>query len=203
LSALRRRLTGITVTAACDVDNPLTGPAGAAAVYGPQKGASPSEVSILDRALVRWADLVAAATGEDRRNEPGAGAAGGVGFASSALLLADLTAGIDLLLEVVGFVDRIAGADLVVTGEGAIDGQTMRGKAPAGVLRAARKAGISVVAVCGQNHVDPAVLRSAGFDGAYALTDLEPDLAKCFDNGRDLLGCLGEQIARSHLPKAT
>ncbi|HET8602688.1 MAG TPA: glycerate kinase [Marmoricola sp.] len=197
------RLDGVRFTVACDVDNPLTGPSGAAAVYGPQKGASPEQVGELDAALERWAAVVAAATGADHRDAPGAGAAGGVGFAAIALLGAELRPGIDLVLELTGFHDRLAHADLVVTGEGALDTQTLHGKAPAGVADAARAAGVPVVAVCGRNTLPPALLRDAGITAAYALLDLEPDLGRCLTHGADLLRVLGAQIATEHLDHAT
>jgi glycerate 2-kinase len=200
LDPLRRRLAGVEVTVACDVDNPLTGPAGAAAVYGPQKGAAPAQVAELDRALGHWADVVAAATGSDVRAAAGAGAAGGVGFAAISLLGARLRPGIELVLDLVGFRERLPGADLLVTGEGALDAQTLRGKAPAGVAAAGRAAGVPVVAVCGQSRLTAAQLRAAGISAAYPLTDLEPDLQRCITGPAPLLERLGEQLAAEHLP---
>jgi glycerate 2-kinase len=197
LHGLRERMAGIEVVVACDVDNPLTGATGAAAVYGPQKGANPEQVKELDAALAGWADLVARETGQDLRDAPGAGAAGGVGFAALALLGAELRPGIELVLELVGFHEQLKGADLVITGEGALDEQTLHGKAVAGVAAAA--AGIPVVAVCGSNKLDPERLRSAGVVAAYALTDLEPDVRRCIAEPVPLLRRLGERIAVDHL----
>lgn len=202
LSGLPERTAGLRLTVACDVDNPLTGRDGAAAVYGPQKGADPAQVRALDAALGHFADVVADATGRDRRTVPGAGAAGGVGFAALALLGATLRPGIGLVLDLVGFADRLAGADLVVTGEGALDEQTLHGKAPAGVAAAARAAGVPVVAVCGRTTLDPGRLAAAGFRAAYALTDLEPDLQRCLTHGAPLLTRLAEQVAADHLQGA-
>jgi glycerate kinase len=199
LAGLRARLAGVSVVVACDVDNPLTGERGAAAVYGPQKGAGPEQVRILDEGLARWADVVAAATGADHRSVAGAGAAGGVGFAAVALLGATLRPGIDLVLGLTGFHEQLPGSDLVVTGEGALDEQTLHGKAPAGVAAAARAAGVPVVAVCGRNTLPAARLRGAGIAAAYALTDLEPDLRRCIRDGVGLLGRLGARIAGDHL----
>jgi glycerate kinase len=199
LAVLRRRLEGVEVVVACDVDNPLTGPRGAAAVYGPQKGADPRQVAELDAALTRWADLVAREIGRDLRDAPGAGAAGGVGFAALALLNAELRPGIELVLELVGFREQLAGADLVITGEGALDEQTLHGKAVAGVAAVARAAGIPVVAVCGINQLETEQLREVGVRAAYALTDLEPDVRKCIAEPRPLLERIGERIAREHL----
>ncbi len=127
-----------TVIVASDVDNPLLGPNGAAAVYGPQKGADPDDVALLDAALAHWADVLDAATGTALRDRPGAGAAGGVGYAALAALDAELKPGIELMLELVGFAEALPGARLVVTGEGSLDEQTLSGKAPAGVAAAAR-----------------------------------------------------------------
>ena len=195
LTALHRRLRGVEVVVACDVDNPLTGPAGAAATYGPQKGAGDAEVEQLDAALAHWADLVARTTGRDLRDVSGAGAAGGVGFAAVALLGAQLRSGIELVLELVDFERQVLGADLVVTGEGALDEQTLHGKAVAGVAAAARAAGVPVIAVCGTNRLEPAQLREAGIGAAYALTDLEPDVRRCIADPVPLLQQLGERIA--------
>ena len=194
-------LGGAEVVVACDVDNPLTGPTGAAAVYGPQKGAGPDDVVLLDRCLARLADAVADATGRDLRDEPGAGAAGGVGFAALAVLGAQLRPGIDLLLDLLGFDRLVAGADLVVVGEGSLDGQSLRGKAPVGVARRARAAGVgSVVAVCGRRDLDDAALQQAGIDAAHALTDLEPDPDRCMNEASPLLERLAQRIAAEHLP---
>lgn len=200
LTSLHAAMEDVEFVVACDVDNPLTGPFGAAAIYGPQKGAGPGQVLELDEALTHWADTVAAHTGSDLRDTPGAGAAGGVGFATLALLGAELRPGIDLVLDLVGFHEQLAGVDLVITGEGALDEQTLHGKAPAGVAHAATARGIPVVAVCGVNLLDAARLREAGISAAYALVDLEPDVARCISHGTPLLRSLGQQIAAEHLP---
>lgn len=199
LGGLAERLSGVRVTVACDVDNPLTGPRGAAAVYGPQKGATSGAVAFLDAALSRWADVVAVTTGRDSRDVPGAGAAGGVGFAALTLLGADLRPGIELVLELVGLRRSLAEADLVITGEGSLDEQTLHGKAPAGVAASARAASVPVVAVCGRTTLPPGELRAAGIRAAYALTDIEPDRVRCMTDGASLLEELGERIAAEHL----
>ncbi len=202
LGAVRSRLEGVTVTVASDVDNPLLGERGAAAVYGPQKGATPEQVAQLDAALAHWADVVDEATGRDDRRLPGSGAAGGVGFGAVAVLGASIRSGIDLLLGLVGFdaaLERLTPNDLVVTGEGSLDEQTLHGKAPAGVAAAAAARGIPVVAVCGRTTLDRERLRGAGIEAAYALTDIEPDRQRCFDEAASLLERLGEQLARERL----
>jgi glycerate kinase len=196
---LRDRLAGVQVVVACDVDNPLTGPRGAAAVYGPQKGADSGQVAQLDAELTDWADAVARETGRDLRDTPGAGAAGGVGFAALALLDAQLRPGIDLVLEMVRFSEQLQGADLVITGEGALDEQTLHGKAVAGIAAAAHTSRIPVVAVCGVNRLAADRLRGIGVSAAYALTDVEPDVGRCIAEPRPLLEVLGERIAAAHL----
>ncbi|SHN50253.1 glycerate kinase [Geodermatophilus obscurus] len=201
VSGVTAALGGAEVVVACDVDNPLTGASGAAAVYGPQKGADPDDVAYLDRCLTRLADAVGDATGQDLRDEPGAGAAGGVGFAALAVLGAQLRPGIDLLLDLLGFERLVAGADLVVVGEGSLDEQSLRGKAPVGVARRARAAGVPVVvAVCGRRDLADAALREAGIDAAAALTDLEPDPERCMAEAGPLLERLAQHVAAEHLP---
>ncbi len=199
LAPLRGRLSGVEVTVACDVVNPLTGPDGAAAVYGPQKGASAVDVAVLDTALNHWAEVVQAATGAGLRDAAGAGAAGGVGFAALAVLDADLRPGTELVFELVGFPEKLADAALVVTGEGSLDEQTLHGKAPIGVARAAQAAGIPVIAVCGRMTLGQEQLREVGIMASYCLTDLEPDLHRCIAEAAPLLERLGEQIATEHL----
>ncbi|MGY1708421.1 glycerate kinase [Geodermatophilus sp. SYSU D00758] len=199
LAGLHPGLAEAEVLVACDVDNPLTGAEGAAAVYGPQKGADADDVALLDRCLGRFADVVAAATGRDLRGEPGAGAAGGVGFAALAVLGAALRPGIGLLLELLDFPGHVRGADLVVTGEGSLDEQSLRGKAPVGVARVAREAGAAVVAVCGVRALDDAQLRAAGFEAAYALADLEPDPARSMAGAAPLLERVGAELLGRHL----
>jgi len=195
LAGLHPALRQAEVVVASDVDNPLLGPRGAAAVYGPQKGASPADVVELDAALARWADAVQRATGIDAAGTPGAGAAGGVGFAALAVLGARLEPGIDLILDLVRFREALPGARLVITGEGSLDAQTLHGKAPAGVAAAARSAGIPVVAVAGRSLLSPAELEPAGILAAYALTDLEPDPARSMTEAGPLLERLAARVA--------
>jgi len=141
LSGLHPALDRVEFVVACDVDNPLTGPFGAAAVYGPQKGATERDVDVLDANLAGFADRVARHTGADHRGHPGAGAAGGVGFAAVAVLGATLRPGIDLMLDMPDFDEHVRGSDLVVVGEGSLDAQTLHGKAPVGVASACARGG--------------------------------------------------------------
>jgi glycerate kinase len=149
LSGLDPRLSEVELEVACDVDNPLTGPRGASAIYGPQKGATPELVRVLDAALERYAAVARAATGRDVAGRPGAGAAGGLGAGLLFFTPARLRPGVEIVLEAAGFDALVRGADLVVTGEGRTDFQTAMGKAPAGVAAAAKRHGVPVVCLAG------------------------------------------------------
>ncbi|MEV4325038.1 glycerate kinase [Microbispora rosea] len=205
-------LRGFEVIVASDVDNPLLGPYGAAAVYGPQKGASPQDVAVLEAGLARLAAVAAHTHGLAGAAEhdgvvramgvagrPGAGAAGGVGFGALTFLGAEIRPGIGYLLDLVEFDRHVEGARLVITGEGSIDEQTLRGKAPVGVAAAAAKHGVPVVAVCGRRTVGDDELRAAGIEAAYALTDVEPDVRRCMAEAGPLLERLAARIATAHL----
>jgi len=207
------------VLVAADVDNPLLGSHGAAAVYGPQKGASPGDVAILETGLTGWADCSERALAgrapeltdprrpEDSRrtgrlrDEPGAGAAGGLGFAALAFLGAPTRPGVELMLDLISFADRLAGARLVITGEGSLDAQTLRGKAPVGVARAAASAGAGpVVALAGRCVLSVTQLRDAGIEACYALADIEPDLERRVANAGPLLQEAARRLAADWLP---
>lgn len=155
VALLDPRLRGVKVTVASDVDNPLCGPSGASAVYGPQKGASPDDVRQLDLALAHLAAVVNRDLGIDLKDERGAGAAGGLGFGLVAFCGARLRPGIDVVMEAVGLSARLARADLVMTGEGKLDHQSLHGKVPAGVLRLAGEAEVPVLIMCGAAEVTP------------------------------------------------
>jgi len=202
LGGLDGRLAGVRVVLATDVDNPLLGPHGAAAVYGPQKGATPADVQRLEAGLTRWAAALGTAVGgraAEDADEPGAGAAGGVGYACLTALGAERRPGIDVVLGLTAFADLLPGARFVVTGEGSLDAQTLHGKAPAGVAAAARASGVPVVAVAGRCLLGEAELRGAGIDAAYALTDLESDVRRCIEQAGPLLERLATRIARDRL----
>jgi glycerate kinase len=196
LSGLPAALTGTRITLAADVANPLTGPDGAAAVFGPQKGATAEQIVALDAGLRHWADLVTATTGTDWSGAPGAGAAGGVGFAALAVLGADRRPGIELVLELLGFGPALDQADLVITGEGSLDTQSLSGKAPIGVARAAADRGVPVIAVAGRSTLSLDQARAAGISSIYPLSDLEPDLDRSMADAAGLLERLGRTIAR-------
>ncbi|MFF8593632.1 glycerate kinase [Streptomyces sp. NPDC015220] len=201
LSGLDARLASVEFVLASDVDNPLTGPKGAPAVYGPQKGASPEDVDTLDAALAHYAKVLEEAIGARAAQyaaSPGAGAAGGIGY-GALILGARFRAGIEVMLDVLGFAPALERASLVITGEGSLDEQTLHGKAPAGVAAAARAAGKEVVAVCGRLALAPEVLGRAGIRRAYALTDVEPDVARCIADAGPILERVAERIGRDFL----
>ncbi|WP_436986936.1 glycerate kinase [Streptomyces sp. enrichment culture] len=201
LSGLDPRLTEVELVLASDVDNPLTGPKGAPAVYGPQKGAAPDDVRALDAALTHFAKVLEGTAGPraaEYAASPGAGAAGGIGY-GALLLGARFRPGIEVMLDVLGFAPALDRADLVITGEGSLDEQTLHGKAPAGVAAAARAADKDVVAVCGRLALPPEVLGRAGIRRAYPLTDAEPDVAKCIAEAGPILERVAERIGRDFL----
>ncbi|MFD7707278.1 glycerate kinase [Streptomyces sp. NPDC059785] len=201
LSGLDRRLAGVDFVLASDVDNPLTGPKGAAAVYGPQKGAGPDDVEILDACLTHFAGVLENALGPragEYAQAPGAGAAGGIGY-GALVLGARFRPGIEVMLDVLGFGPALEGATLVITGEGSLDEQTLHGKAPAGVAAAARAAGVDVVAVCGRLALSPEALERAGIRRAYPLTSVEPDVARCIADAGDVLERVAEGVGRDLL----
>jgi len=195
-----RRLDDTDLDVACDVSNPLLGPDGAAAIYGPQKGAGPEDVATLDARNAAWADDLETATGRRERDTPGAGAAGGVGFAL--LAIQDhfrsfaLRPGVDLVMEAAGFDDKLAEADLVITGEGRIDAQTGFGKTALGVARRARAAGVPCVAVGG--GVEPDGIAALATVGAIAIPVVErpQTVEEAMAAGTDPLVRCAERIAR-------
>ena len=203
LAPLRARLEAVKIIVASDVDNPLLGPNGAAAVFGPQKGAQPQDVQMLERGLRHWSELVSQATERNDTERPGAGAAGGAGYAALAVLNAEIRPGIELILDLIDFDAKVAGADLVVTGEGSLDEQSLAGKAPVGVARAAAKAGVPVIAVAGRLQLSQQRLQDAGISAAYPLSDLEPDPDRSIANASTLLRQLGTHIAKDWLPTAS
>ncbi|MFJ8629703.1 glycerate kinase [Streptomyces sp. NPDC093568] len=201
LSGLDPRLASVDLVLASDVDNPLTGPKGAPAVYGPQKGASPDDVETLDAALGHFAKVLEESVGAGAAEHavaPGAGAAGGIGY-GALLLGARFRPGIEVMLDVLGFAPALERATLVITGEGSLDEQTLHGKAPAGVAAAARAADKEVVAVCGRLALAPEALGRAGIRRAYPLTDTEPDVAKCIAEAGPILERVAERIASDFL----
>lgn len=172
-----RALEEAQITVACDVQNPFCGAEGAAFVFAPQKGATPEQVVRLDKGLRHWAEVVFQTTGKDIRLLPGAGAAGGMGGALHAFLHASLQPGIELLLDTVHFEEELANADLVITGEGRADRQTLMGKVPAGVLHRALSQGVKTVLLAGQID-DTQLLLNAGFTRLLPVTPQDMPLGE-------------------------
>ena len=179
LSGLERRLAGLRIDLASDVSNPLLGPLGSAAVFGPQKGATPAQVPVLDATLARLADALVAAGLPEVRDVPGAGAAGGLGMAFLSLG-ARLRPGVDVVAEATGLDQAIAGSDLVLTGEGSLDAQTAAGKTPAGVLAVARRHGVPVIAFAGRLGEGSADL---GFAACVRIVEESVELATALREG--------------------
>jgi glycerate 2-kinase len=194
------RLAAVDVVVACDVANPLLGPTGAAATYGPQKGASPEQVAQLDARLARWADELETETGRRERDTPGAGAAGGVGFAllstQDRFRSFALRPGVDLLMEATRFDDKLASADLVITGEGRIDAQTAFGKTALGVAKRAAAAGVPCIAVGG--GVTPEGIAALATLGAVVVpvTEQPQSVEEAMAAGVAPVERCGERIAR-------
>lgn len=179
-SALDRRALAARWRIACDVTNPLVGDDGAAAVFGPQKGANADDIAALDTGLDRLATVVQASTGVDMRTVAGGGAAGGIPALLHAVMSAQLEPGIDLVADAIGLEEAIRASDVVITGEGALDAQSLRGKAPGAIAAIARAAGVPVVVIAGRVALSADELRSAGIaaavpiaDGAAELRELE------------------------------
>jgi glycerate kinase len=171
------------IVAACDVDHPMTGPRGASAIFGPQKGAEPDDIEALDAALTLLAEVSAA---REMAARPGAGAAGGLGFGLLRFAGATLVPGFELVAEALRLAERVAAADLVITGEGSLDAQTLGGKGPAGVAALARAAGVPVVAVAGRVEDGAADL----FDAALSLESFGLPLAESIDRAPELVARL-------------
>lgn len=205
VEGLDPRLARANLTLATDVTNPLLGPRGAAAVFAPQKGADRHHVRELERGLENWVDVLAAEIGSDARGaaeRPGAGAAGGVGFAVMAVLgvlarSVSVRPGVDVVRELTGLDAQLVRADLVISGEGSLDGQSLSGKTPVGVARAARSLnpGVPVLAVCGRNALTDEQSRAAGFGEVYALADRASE-TDALSNPVPLLKSIGADIAR-------
>ncbi|MEE9100210.1 glycerate kinase [Pseudomonas nitroreducens] len=196
LSGLDPRLQQVEVEVAADVNNPLCGPHGASAVFGPQKGASPAQVEQLDAALRHFAEVAARTLGEDHSLFPGVGAAGGLGFASRAFLKARFRPGIELVAELSGLEQALQGSALVITGEGRLDGQSLHGKTPVGVARLARRAGVPVIALAGSLGEGLGGLREEGIEAAFSLVPGPMSLAQACAQAAVELESRAEALAR-------
>jgi len=211
LSQIDKRIGQIQFIAACDVDNPLIGERGASAIFGPQKGATPAMVDQLDRNLAQYAMKLTEATGKQFVDVSGAGAAGGMGAAMLAYLNAELKRGVDIVTESVDLAKQMEGADLVITGEGKIDHQTVFGKTLMGVTMTAKKQEIPVIAIAGMLALGSEVVHELGIDAVFSIvpgvTSLEEALKDAemnlFRTARNIAMCLklGQGVSSSFSTK--
>jgi len=196
LEHLDPRLAQVRFEIAADVNNPLCGPHGASAIFGPQKGANPEQVQQLDAALGRFADHCAKVLSKDVRDEPGSGAAGGLGFAAKAFFGAQFRAGVEVVAELVGLDAAVRGADLVITGEGRFDAQTLRGKTPFGVARIARQHKVPVIVIAGTLGDGYEQMYAHGVDAAFALPSGPMTLEQACAEAPRLLSERAADVAR-------
>lgn len=196
LEQLDPRLAQVRFDIAADVNNPLCGPHGASAIFGPQKGANPQQVQQLDIALGHFADHCANVLPRDVRDEPGSGAAGGLGFAAKAFLGAQFRAGVEVVADLVGLDEAVRGADLVITGEGRFDAQTLRGKTPFGVARIARQHNVPVIVIAGTLGEGYEQMYAHGVEAAFALPSGPMSLEQACSEAPRLLSERAADIAR-------
>lgn len=196
LEQLDPRLAQVRFEIAADVNNPLCGPHGASAIFGPQKGADPQQVEQLDAALGHFADHCAKVLPNDVRDEPGSGAAGGLGFAAKAFLGAQFRAGVEVVAELVGLDEAVRGADLVITGEGRFDAQTLRGKTPFGVARIAQRHQVPVIVIAGTLGEGYEQMYAHGVDAAFALPSGPMSLEQACSEAPRLLRERAADVAR-------
>ncbi|MDJ0623631.1 MAG: glycerate kinase [Desulfocapsaceae bacterium] len=191
-----KRIDNVEIEAICDVDNPLTGPDGASFVYSPQKGGNSVQVARLDRGLANLAEVIKKDMGIDIGSLPGAGAAGGLGAGVKAFLGGTLRKGIDLVIDLVGLTDNLVGADLVITGEGSLDSQTIFDKAPAGVARAAKNVGVPCIALCGSIGEGVEELHDIGITAIFSICRKPLNLQQSMAEAGSLLTDTAEQTVR-------
>jgi len=195
LSGLHPGIAACEVVAGCDVDNPLHGPRGAAAIFGPQKGADAATIEVLDAGLRRLGEVCSSAGLAPAEERPGAGAAGGLGYAAMVFLGAELASGFDLVADAVGLDEQVAGADLVITGEGRLDAQSLAGKTPIGVLRRAQRHGVPVIAVAGDVTEGAAPALEAGMAAAFTIVPGPVSLADAVADAEAHLERIGRHVA--------
>ncbi|RPH20821.1 glycerate kinase [Buttiauxella warmboldiae] len=195
LTHLDSRLADTDILVACDVNNPLCGEKGASAVFGPQKGATPEMVAQLDAALRHYGEKIEQATGKRVLELAGAGAAGGMGAALSGLLNARLQPGIDIVTDALKLADAVQGADMVITGEGRIDSQTIHGKTPIGVARVAKRFDIPVIAIAGGMSTDYSVVHQHGIDAVFSVLNRIQTLPEAMDGAYENVKVTARNVA--------
>lgn len=195
LSLLDARLAKCDILVACDVDNPLCGEQGASAVFGPQKGATPEQVKQLDSALMHYGELIERAGGKKVINVAGTGAAGGMGASLYGLLNARLQPGVEIITEALGLAEAVQGADLVITGEGRIDSQTVHGKTPMGVAKAAKRFNVPVIALAGGMTADYGVVHQHGLDAVFSVLNRVQTLQEALEQARENICVTARNVA--------
>lgn len=195
-SEMDPRLKDTTFIVACDVDNPLTGNDGASAVFGPQKGATSQDVEQLDKALSNFAAIIKESVGIDVNVMKGAGSAGGLGAGVKAFLNSELKSGIDIVIEATGLKDIVSDADLVITGEGRIDSQTIHGKTPIGVAKTAREFGVPVIGIAGCITPDSNIVHSHGIDALFPIVPQIVTIEEALQTGRQNIERTSRNIAQ-------
>ncbi|MBS1206287.1 MAG: glycerate kinase [Proteobacteria bacterium] len=195
LRELDKRLSGCRIEVACDVTNPLTGEAGASAVFGPQKGATPEMIARLDKALAHYAGIIARDLDIDVLNLAGGGAAGGMGAALYAFCGAELRQGIEIVTDALALDKHVRGADLVITGEGRIDSQTVHGKVPVGVAKVAKRYNIPVIGIAGSLTADVGVVHDHGIDAVFSVLYTICTLEKALENAGENVRMTARNVA--------
>lgn len=195
LSRLDPRLASVRILVACDVDNPLCGVQGASAIFGPQKGATPQMVQLLDAALAHYGSAIEMLIGRPVLNVSGAGAGGGIGAALVGLLGAELKPGVDIVMTALDLASVVADADLVVTGEGRLDGQTLHGKTPIGVARCAKRFGKPVIAIAGSLGEGCDAVYGQGIDAIFATLPRAMTLAEALNAAHENLRLTARNVA--------
>ena len=197
LQYLDPRLTKTEIVVACDVNNPLCGKNGASRIFGPQKGATGDDIVVLDKALARYGDVLAVNTGRNIAIEPGSGAAGGMGAALIGLIDAVVKPGVELVIEIVELAKRIVDADLVITGEGRIDSQTIHGKTPVGVAKIAKSHNLPVICIAGSVKDGADIIDQMGIDEIYSVIEGDYDLTEVLIEAGHKLTQAAQKIAKS------
>ena len=197
LQYLDPRLTKTEIVVACDVNNPLCGKNGASRIFGPQKGATGDDIVVLDKALARYGDVLAINTGRNIAVEPGSGAAGGLGAALIGLIDAVLKPGVDLVIGIVELAKSFVDADLVITGEGQFDSQTIHGKTPAGVAKIAKSHNLPVICIAGSVKDGADIIQQMGIDEIYSVIEGDYDLTEVLIEAGHKLTQAAQKIAKS------
>ncbi|MFV9510628.1 glycerate kinase [Tepidibacillus sp. LV47] len=195
ITEMDTRLQNVKIEVACDVNNPLVGPTGASAIYGPQKGATPEMVQFLDQNLNHYADIIKRDLNKNVKEIPGAGAAGGLGAGLLAFLSAELKRGVDIVISATNLEQHMQGASLVITGEGKIDSQTVNGKTPIGVAKIAKKYHIPVIAIAGNIARDSKIVYEHGIDAVFSIVPRVTSLQDAMENAEEYVRQTARNIA--------